>query len=1373
MFVTFDALHFEENRIRIRGFAVPEDKGDFNITLKDENGSEIAPVERVYRPDVIRQYAPDNTECLFGMHVSVYADTSGEAILSIVSAKDPSDRTEIALKAYLKKKAQKKALKDKARKVLKSIDPGVELLISEEEKILRAFRKKKALSEKSLNQQTQSVFRHEPVIYVYMTASIDDPYLLEEIVLNLSGQTYGQVRIFVKEDVLGAEAKQKLSEISDKDERVTPVFDTPDFSDFSDGFFLWLPEVGRFEKNAFYEFIKAVNDIPDVKLMYCDEDVWDDERMLHTDVRLKPDFSLTYLRGHNYIGTPFMVRTEIAKTVFEAAGAGLTPYEYVLRAAELSRKHVLHVSGILYAAFSFESREDGMFEAVSDDADECRLIEESYLRDGFTVKAETVRPGFHTVKPVLSGQPLVSVIIPNKDHGDDLKRAVNSLLEKSVYDAFEILIVDNNSTDPGMKKVYLELEEKGHGVRVLHYDDVFNFSAINNFAAGEARGEYLLFLNNDTEVIAEDFLERMVFFSSLPDVGAVGAKLLYADGTIQHAGIIAGAEGEVRHAYSRALLEDAGYMGRNIVSSDFSAVTAACMMTKKTVFDAVRGMDASFPVAYNDVDYCLKLREKGLSVLMVPDALLTHYESKSRGLDQDDASKVRLKAEFERLLSRHKRTLERDPFYHDFFSFERGYFLLPKTEKDPDPDRDRLFLQIDMITDKDGAIEIEGWAISTKGSVTYAITNKKKKEVPIKLLSMSRKDASRTILNNTSQEYCGFKITFPETGEGPYLLSVRDGKLKRTKLISTDFGAEGGNHAKKYRLGFVVKSYFKNPTLSKAYFKEEGLEAFKKQLKGDGKSELYRYMDWFAAHQPDEKTLDMQRKTVFPYAPKISLIVPAYKTPEGFLKEMLASVQNQTYSNWELCVADGSYPETGVIDVLEAYRKEDPRIVYSALTENKGISGNTNKALKLASGDWIALMDHDDILAPDALFEMVKAMNEDPDVEAVYTDEDKVSMDLKTYFQPAFKPDHDFDLLCSGNYICHLFAAKKTVIDAIGEFDSACDGAQDMDFILRCTEKAKKTAHIAKILYHWRSHPNSTAGDSKSKMYCYEAGVLSADKHYARTNIKAKAFMSAYFGHYYTFFEKPEQAPLISVILWGGDQEDAALTENSVIAATDYRNFEFLNGLDAVKEAKGEYLFFIRAGSEIVPFKQVSNNDLLISEDTTGMLSFPYNMLGSLQSEDAGLSAGKVIDQNDTLLYCGALRNPRHAVDYLFRKHESDNVGYNGRALDKQRTSAASWHCMMIRKGTFEKAGGLQAEKYGELSDTALSYALTRMGYRHVFEPTVTARVPFVEPHKPLHLRYPDSAAAVIRDYSDVLLAHDPCANANMTVHMGEYVYRE
>ena len=300
---------------------------------------------------------------------------------------------------------------------------------------------------------------------------------------------------------------------------------------------------------------------------------------------------------------------------------------------------------------------------------------------GFTnFKIESTR-AFETIFRIryqIIGNPKISVVIANKDHREDLHRCISSVLEKSTYDNYEIIVVENNSTGQEIFSYYEELKDEER-VKLVTYKGGFNYSAINNLGVSQASGEYVLLLNNDTEVISVNWLEELLMYAQREDVGAVGGKLYYADKTIQHAGVVIGlgAHRTAGHTHYKQPRQNLGYMGRLCYAQNVSAVTGACLMVKKKVYEAAGGLDESFAVSLNDVDFCLKLREKGLLNVFTPFAELYHYESASRGLDDTGEKAERYNAESAHFREKWKKALAAgDPYYNPNFSLDRSDFSL-------------------------------------------------------------------------------------------------------------------------------------------------------------------------------------------------------------------------------------------------------------------------------------------------------------------------------------------------------------------------------------------------------------------------------------------------------------------------------------------------------------------------------------------------------------------------------------------------------------------------------------------------------------------------------------------------------------------------
>ena len=482
------------------------------------------------------------------------------------------------------------------------------------------------------------------------------------------------------------------------------------------------------------------------------------------------------------------------------------------------------------------------------------------------------------------------------------------------------------------------------------------------------------------------------------------------------------------------------------------------------------------------------------------------------------------------------------------------------------------------------------------------------------------------------------------------------------------------------------------------YIRRNGVSRFWTLAKAKAFPAGKSYKEWYEEHCPTKEELMRQREVEFSVQPLISIVVPTYQTPIPFLKDMIDSVRKQSYEKWELCIADGSLNgdenDTKVIRVreeLNRYSMEDKRIKVVYLEENQGIAENTNQALALATGEHIGLFDHDDMLTPDALYEIVKAIN-DYDYDVLYTDEDKISENSHDYKKPVFKPDYSPELLCANNYITHFFVAKKSIVDRLEGFRKEYDGSQDYDFIFRCVELAKKVGHVSKVLYHWRMHGGSVAGDPTSKMYAYDAGKKAIQSHYERVGIQANVEHMERLGLYHTEYKMIKQ-PLISVIIYGEDDEKKKRC-SEWFKRKDYSNLEILASagisveeINALAEkARGSYLFFVSENLESV------ERDAL------------QQMAGVLQIQNVGAVSGKVIGRKHTVEDVGVVF--RTNGDLCKANYGIGDCDYGDmfRAKVMSNYSILSLNCFMTHKNTFEELG--RFNKHFSLSFAAADYCL-------------------------------------------------------------------
>ena len=582
-------------------------------------------------------------------------------------------------------------------------------------------------------------------------------------------------------------------------------------------------------------------------------------------------------------------------------------------------------------------------------------------------------------------------------------------------------------------------------------------------------------------------------------------------------------------------------------------------------------------------------------------------------------------------------------------------------------------------------------------------------------------------------------------------------------------------------------------------YKTNGAEALWREVMFRVNLMLHRESWEHRADIPLRKDLAKQRNTKFVVMPLISIVVPVYNTPSNFLKDCIKSCTGQSYNNLELVLADASDDKNQkrVKKIVDSFK--DKRIVYVKLNENKGISENTNIGLQHATGRWITLLDHDDKLQKNAMFEICKTINES-NADFIYSDEIVLNHNMKKLVMFHFKPDFSPDTLRGCNYITHLSAFSKNLLDKVGHFNPEFDGAQDFDLILRLTEKAQKIAHIPKVLYFWRGHANSTAsGISTTKPYAIQAGVNAVKAQLNRLclegNVTAQADHSGSVRVKYAIVDEP----LISIIIpnkdhiedldrvltslkekAGYDKYEIIIVENNstlqttldyykiikkenkkikVIKYTGGFNFSAINNY-AVKYAKGKYLLLL-------------NNDMeILSKD------FLPELLSYAQRSDVGAVGAKLLYPDDTIQHAGVIVGIGGTAGHSHKSHPAKSGGDMYRLATTQNYLAVTGACLMVKTELYEKLGGLDETRFAvAFNDVDFCLRLHKQGYLNVFTPFATAY------HYESKSRgYDDTGANQIRynkereffttEYADILKNGDMYYNPHFTYLYENYGYK-
>ena len=718
------------------------------------------------------------------------------------------------------------------------------------------------------------------------------------------------------------------------------------------------------------------------------------------------------------------------------------------------------------------------------------------------------------------------------------------------------------------------------------------------------------------------------------------------------------------------------------------------------------------------------------------------------------------------------------------------WFSVPVKELEKRKGRPQFFIEEEKV--QQGFLRIRGWAIAAE-PVKIQVFDEDKKKIQAEILRTERVDVEQLY-----EEYEEMGI-HDKTGFFAELTNLK-GKILYVVFYAGD---KKSVHIVHLNPAVVLqKKVQKYAEKGLRYWRNQGSRALVDKMISKVKTASTReipYQKWIIRHLPGNKELEKQRREKFDYQPKISIVVPLYKTPEKYLLQLVESVKAQTYPNWELCLSDGSGENSPLTSFLKSLEAGDERIKVVYNEQALQISENTNAGIEIATGAYIAFADHDDELTPHALFECVKALNKDRKIRLIYSDEDKMSMDGHKFFQPHFKPDYNPDLLCTVNYICHLFVVQREILDQVGTFRKEFDGAQDYDFIFRCVEAVDPSEiyHVTKILYHWRCHEDSTAENPESKTYAFEAGKRAIEEHYHRTGIKAEVYQGEFLGLYRTRFLR-DYDPLISIIIPNKDHiEDLKRCMDSIDQKSSYKNYEYIivenNSTDektfqyykdleaenpkahvvywdkefnysAINNygatfAKGEYILLLNNDTEII-------NETCLEE-----------LLGYCMRSDVGAVGARMYYEDDTIQHAGVVIGFGGIAGHCFVLQPRGTTGYCHRIICAQDYSAVTAACMLVKKSAFDEVGGLTEELAVAFNDIDFCMKLREAGYLIVYNPYAElyhyeSKSRGLEDTPEKVARFNKEMQIFERRWPDILRNGDPYYNPNLTLKSQDFSLR-
>ena len=710
-----DFCGLEDRRITIRGWML-DLTGENDLSVTDENGNEVPGVlNRSLRPDVAENLGlegrvPENTESGF-VFSCPRSEFQGKKLVFHMKNTLVEKCYEISMKKidfqYSKAGRLKKAIgrgklaenKEilKKRGITGLLDHVKDNYFTDEEQYQRWLKKKRP-SAWELHRQSKRTFDYEPLISIVIPLYNTPQEYLRKLLQSITAQSYGKFELCLADGSTKKGPAAFVKKFYGNDPRIRLKHlklnagiseNTNEAIRMATGEFLMFADHDDFlEPDALYEMVRALNENRELDLIYTDEDLCDEKGECFFAPRMKPDFNPDFLRSINYICHLVLVRKSLAEEVglLRKQCDGAQDYDFLLRCIEKTDR-VYHIPKVLYHWRVSETSTAGNQDSKTYAIDAGKLaLTEHYARLGY--EAEVEYTGIfimYRMRLKLKSQPLVTILIPNKDQVETLANCLSSIYEKTDYPYFEILVVENNSEKEETFAYYEKMKQEHENFHVVTYQGGFNYSAINNFGVRHAKGEYLLFLNNDTEVISPFWIREMLGFCQREDTAAVGAKLFYPDGLVQHCGVVVGIANYAGHVQNFKTRRDNGYFGRLRAVQDISAVTAACMLVKRSVFEEIGGFDESFEVAFNDVDLCLRIRETGKLIVQDPNVELYHYESKSRGYENTPEKLARFKGEVIRFRKRWKAFLEKgDPYYSPNLTLMNGECTLRKEHEIPE-----------------------------------------------------------------------------------------------------------------------------------------------------------------------------------------------------------------------------------------------------------------------------------------------------------------------------------------------------------------------------------------------------------------------------------------------------------------------------------------------------------------------------------------------------------------------------------------------------------------------------------------------------------------------------------------------------------------
>ena len=922
--------------------------------------------------------------------------------------------------------------------------------------------------------------------------------------------------------------------------------------------------------------------------------------------------------------------------------------------------------------------------------------------------------------------PKVSVIVPFYNSSETIDETLCSV-EAQTYPSVEIIVVNDGSNEYHSNKLKQILSNRPH-VQLVEQSNK-GLASARNIGARQASGVYFCFLDSD-DVIKPQYLSACAEVLKDPKI-----KLVYTK-----AEFFGAREGD----WSLP-----PYEGLKSILLGNRIPNAVALQRSKDFFE-LGGFDEPFRT-HEDWDYWIRLLQNEGDVVCIQDVLFM-YRKRSDGtslIDQLEREPRRIQEDWQKIYDKHRSLyLQHNLGYYDLIvqlnKMEQSERMLSTHLKDVSEFKDVLASQLNEVNASKRLLE---------GQLNEANNHKSLLEVQLTEISDS-KSLIENQLESANQSSQMLKAQLDEMIQLNGQLDRRYQKYKKLwtvrlmkPIIKTEQAISSANTLRKgfRRLikekGSIGKGYQHLRRLKKS----QGFRAVKTLLRAphgglDAFNSRINYDDWVKRYdtlsvadiEPMKLKLAAQK-----LQPLISIVMPTYNPKIEWLIEAIESVQAQIYPHWELCIADDCSSDPRVQETLQAMAQKDKRIKVVTREKNGHISAASNSALELAQGEWIALMDHDDLLPIHALYCVAQTIHQHPDAQMIYSDEDKIN-EQGTRLDPYFKPDWNIDLFYSHNMFSHLGVYRKTLIDHVGGFRLGFEGAQDYDLALRCIEQIdhQHIHHIPRMLYHWRVHAQSTAQSSEAKPYAAIAGQKALNEHFQRTQLNAQCLLLD-FGMYRTQYALPERLPLVSLIIPTKNAQKLVMQcVESILEKTTYPNYEIIIVDNASDDAQAIAYFKqlanehsnIRVIRDDRPFNysQLNNNAVQYTNgELIGLINNDIEVispdwLGEMVSialqKNVGAVGAKLYYPNNTIQHAGVVIGLGGVANHVFKHAYRDSLGYFGRAKLISSYSAVTAACLIIKKSIFTEVGGLDEENLKvAFNDVDFCLKVRSAGYRNVW----------------------------------------------------------